>query len=54
MTYEYQCRSCQERFSVQMSLAEHDKGGLTCPRCRGRDVDQQITGFFAQTTRKAA
>lgn len=54
MIYEYQCRSCQEVFNVQMSLAEHDKGERTCPRCRSRDVDQRITGFFAQTTRKAA
>jgi putative FmdB family regulatory protein len=54
MIYDYQCRKCQEVFSVQMSLAEHDKGEVTCPRCRSRDVEQQMTGFFARTTRKAA
>lgn len=54
MIYEYQCRKCQEVFSVQMSLAEHDRGDLICPRCQSRDVDQRMTGFFAQTPRKTA
>lgn len=54
MTYEYQCASCQEVFSVQMSLTEREKGEVTCPRCRSRDVDQRMTPFFTRTTRKAA
>lgn len=54
MIYEYQCRKCQEVFSVQMSLAEHDRGDLICPRCQSRDVDQRMTEFFAQPPRKAA
>lgn len=37
MIYEYQCRSCQERFNAQMSLAEHDKGETgPRPRCKSR------------------
>ncbi|NKE72017.1 FmdB family zinc ribbon protein [Candidatus Manganitrophus noduliformans] len=54
MIYEYQCRKCQEVFDAQMSLAEHDQGDPACPRCQSRDVVQRMTGFFAQTTRKAA
>lgn len=52
--YEYQYRKCQEVFSVQMSLAEHDRGDLICPRFQSRDADQRMTGFFAQPPRKTA
>jgi putative FmdB family regulatory protein len=52
-TYEYRCRDCEKNFSVIMRIEEHDKGGTTCPECKGTSVVQQYTAFFAKTRKKS-
>jgi putative FmdB family regulatory protein len=52
-TYEYRCEKCAKTFSVSMSIADHDKGGATCPECKGRSVVQQYTAFYAKTSKKS-
>ena len=52
-TYEYLCEKCAKNFSVTMHIAEHDKGGMTCPECKGTSVVQQFTAFYAKTSRKS-
>lgn len=51
--YEYRCNGCAKNFSVTMSIAEHDKGGVTCPECKGASVVQQYTAFYAKTSKKS-
>jgi putative FmdB family regulatory protein len=56
-TYEYLCKRCGERFSQTMSVSEHDKHSVHCPKCgtaeeRG-EVAQQLSAFFAQTAKKS-
>jgi putative FmdB family regulatory protein len=51
-TYEYRCEKCTKNFSVIMHIAEHDKGGITCPECRGTSVVQQLTYLYAKTSKK--
>jgi putative FmdB family regulatory protein len=51
-TYDYRCNKCRKKFSLTISLAEHDKG-VKCPKCGSRKVEQQISGFFAKTGRKS-
>jgi putative FmdB family regulatory protein len=51
--YEYKCDTCQKTFTVALSVADHDKGGIKCPSCGGSSVTQQFTGFFAKTESKA-
>jgi len=36
-----------------MHIAEHDKGGITCPECMGASVVQQYAAFYAKTSRKS-
>uniref|UniRef100_A0A831UH75 Zinc ribbon domain-containing protein n=1 Tax=Geobacter metallireducens TaxID=28232 RepID=A0A831UH75_GEOME len=52
-TYEYRCEKCEKGFSVTMSMAEHDKGGITCPDCKGSSVVQQYSTFYAKTSKKS-
>lgn len=52
-TYEYRCGRCQEDFTVQMSISEHDRGGIKCPRCGEAEVTQQYSTFYAKTSRKS-
>ncbi len=52
-TYEYRCDGCNHEFSVAMSIAIHDRGGITCPDCKGSNVTQCFSSFFAKTSRKS-
>ena len=52
-TYEYRCPTCQMTFSVVQSMAEHDKGEVRCPQCRGTDVIQMFSTFYAKTDKKS-
>lgn len=51
--YEYRCEKCAKNFSVIMHIAEHDKGEMTCPECKGTSVVQQYTAFYAKTSKKS-
>ncbi len=51
--YEYRCDSCAKNFSVTMTIAERDKGGVMCPECKATSVVQQYTAFFAKTSKKS-
>lgn len=41
-TYDFQCNSCNHKFTVLTSISEKDK--VSCPRCRSREIRQLFTG----------
>ncbi len=52
-TYEYLCKKCNEKFSVFMTISEHDKKKVRCPKCKSTQVEQQVFSFFAVTSKKS-
>ncbi len=52
-TYMYRCEKCQKDFSRIMSLSEYATEQVTCPKCQGSEVKQQLTEFIAKTSRKS-
>lgn len=52
-TYSYACRSCHKSFTVQMTMSEHDKARVKCPKCKGRNVAQQFGAFSVKTSKKS-
>lgn len=52
-TYEYVCRKCGNKFSLTMSISEHDRKKAHCPKCKSMQVDQQLLSFFAVTSKKS-
>ncbi len=52
-TYSYQCQVCRKSFSLQMTIAKHDKARTKCPKCGSRNVQQSITSFVAVTSKKS-
>lgn len=52
-TYEYRCEDCKKDFTVVMSMAEHDKGKVSCSVCKKRNVKQQVSTFLTKTSRKS-
>lgn len=52
--YEYLCTKCDNRFTVVLTISEHEKKKtLQCPHCHSKDVMQQLQAFFAKTSKKS-
>ncbi|HWP59984.1 MAG TPA: zinc ribbon domain-containing protein [Candidatus Acidoferrales bacterium] len=52
-TYEYRCLNCKRKFTVMVSISEHDAKKVKCPKCGSRRINQLITSFYAQTSSKS-
>ena len=52
-SYDYYCKACKKTFNVIITLAEYEKGQLTCPKCKSKKVEQKPSGFFAVTSKKS-
>lgn len=52
-TYEYQCDKCGKKFTEVMTISEHDKKKVVCPKCGNKKVTQLIQPFFANTSKKS-
>ena len=51
--YEYLCSACNKKFSIVLTLAQHEKGQVKCPKCGGTKVEQQWAAFYATTSKKS-
>jgi len=51
--YDYHCNACKKSFEVILTLTEHDKDSIRCPRCGSKNVEQEPAAFFAVTSRKS-
>ena len=51
--YDYVCKKCQKSFELVLTLSEHDKGNIRCPKCGSKKVEQEDVAFFAVTSKKS-
>jgi putative FmdB family regulatory protein len=51
--YDFYCKNCKKTFSVILTLAEYEKRHPSCPKCKGRKVEQKPAAFFAVTSKKS-
>jgi len=51
--YDYKCGKCGRRFNVTMRISEHGSKKTRCQKCGSSKVVQQISGFFAKTSKKS-
>jgi putative FmdB family regulatory protein len=51
--YEYRCPSCKKKFTLILSMREHEAKKGKCPKCGGKKVEQLISQFMARTSRKS-
>lgn len=51
--YSYLCKACKKSFSKVLTLAEYEKGGITCPNCGSAKVEQSWAAFYAVTSKKS-
>jgi len=52
--YEFFCLDCKKFFSKILSLIDYEEGGVVCPRCRSKNVEQRWSAFTVITSKKSA
>ncbi|GEJ57837.1 FmdB family zinc ribbon protein [Anaeromyxobacter diazotrophicus] len=53
--YEFYCRRCEQPFTAEMHVAEHEASVVECPEChRKEDVEKRLSTFTAVTSHKSA
>lgn len=52
--YEFLCKDCKKPFSRFLTIAAYDKENIVCPQCGSRNVEQQLSPFYAVTSKKSA
>jgi len=50
--YDYICKDCHKSFELVLTLKEHDDR-IVCPKCGSKNVEQEISEFFAVTSKKS-
>ena len=51
--YEFECKRCGRRFTVEESFAEHNRHKEKCPKCGSKRVEQLISSVHAKTSKKS-
>ena len=51
--YDYICKKCRKSFELILTLSEHDKNNIKCPKCGSKNVEQVFAAFFAVTSKKS-
>ncbi|HEY4491458.1 MAG TPA: zinc ribbon domain-containing protein [Acidobacteriota bacterium] len=51
--YEYKCLACNKKFSLTLTVTNHDKVKVKCPKCGSKKTEQQYAAFFAVTSKKS-
>ncbi len=53
-SYDYECETCGESFTLKKTFEEHDHlKELKCPKCGSAKVRQLIAPVFAKTSKKS-
>jgi len=54
--YSFECLKCGYKFDETLSLGEYEKKEakrFSCPKCRGKKVEQLVLGCTVQTAKKS-
>jgi len=52
--YEFFCHACKKTFVKILALVDYEEGGVTCPHCGSRRVEQCWSAFSVITSKKSA
>ena len=51
--YEFECKTCGHEFSRTMTVDDHDKEKVRCPKCESEDVRHVIEPVNVTTSKKS-
>ena len=52
-TYDFACKKCRHRFTLSMSMKQHETRKVQCPKCKSRQVEQEWRRFYVVTSKKS-
>lgn len=52
-SYDFKCEKCNKKFTLTLTISEHEKTKFRCPKCKSTRVKQQISSFQAITSSKS-
>ncbi len=51
--YEFICRGCRKRFTVEKPISEFNPRAVRCPKCKGKKLDRIWGGVQVHTSKKS-
>jgi len=51
--YEYQCDKCDREVMLTLTISQHEKGKIECPKCGGKALRPLLSAFMSQTSKKS-
>jgi len=51
--YEYTCTSCGNKFTLEMSLSQHEQKKARCPKCKSPEIEQLPPHVYTKTSKKS-
>ena len=51
--YVFLCQNCDKEFTRILHISELEEGGIKCPHCGSKKVQQQVAAFSAVTSKKS-
>ena len=52
-TYEYHCDKCDREVTLTLTISEHEKGQIKCPKCGAKALRPLLSAFMSQTSKKS-
>jgi len=51
--YEYHCDKCDREVTLTLTIREHEKGQVKCPKCGSTALRRLLSAFVSQTSKKS-
>ena len=51
--YEYHCDKCDREVTLTLTIREHEKGQVKCPKCKSQALRPLLSAFVSQTSKKS-
>ena len=51
--YDYRCEKCRKKFAITMSIMDHGRKRVKCPKCKSVRVAQTLGSVYVQTSKKS-
>ena len=51
--YEYRCDKCDREVTLTLTIREHEKRQVKCPKCGSKALRPLLSAFMSQTSKKS-
>jgi putative FmdB family regulatory protein len=52
-TYEYHCNKCDREVTLTLTIREHEKEQVKCPKCGSKALRPLLSAFVSHTSKKS-